>query len=547
MKKKKNILFFSRLFLVSSLFSLSFFLLTSHTSAFLDGNLDLDFYAQIEAGIDDLEKKQLEYEISGWDNSLADKLNTYAQKKNIGLCFIGNITLADLELVINGSIQTLNKICPDTLVNITTVATYQKLIKEFQEEKKDIADSKIQEITKISNIGLYADGDRNNSSFDIVSDLEDIDTIIFTQDSEYNGEYIRGNSGINVYDNIDSFLSGDDDFFEQEKNRIAEDNRRTGTMSNEWELLPEISPWNTLPDAPKQFDGNVYTCPAPLDTSWFSADTLLALQENVEESQNSSWNNNTNDDENTSWENNDDSSTGNSSGEDSPYESGSYSRINDNSVWPCNTFFCINISVIWGTQKLLTGGSSVSIQYLLERSNNHLYKFVNSSLAQAKMTTNNSELWLRDLDLPGMFNTGIHLQYKSPPLLNIEPSDKKDSEDFTAAKKMMEKYFAEIWMDYARQNDLSVLYDESGESRSLNNITTIRQAVDNFNTRQDQRIAGNASGVISQAIDIKIQQDLRGDFKNHFLELDKFLQSLRDYSYDMTVIAKSLDNKNNWW
>ena len=57
-------------------------------------------------------------------------------------------------------------------------------------------------LQKISSIGLYTDGNKENSDYDIVSDVGLIDTLIFTEPAKYNGvvngsrnslaQYLRG-------------------------------------------------------------------------------------------------------------------------------------------------------------------------------------------------------------------------------------------------------------------------------------------------------------------------------------------------------------------
>ncbi|HIE44937.1 MAG TPA: hypothetical protein EYP87_01890 [Flavobacteriaceae bacterium] len=61
-----------------------------------------------------------------------------------------------------------------------------------------------------------------------------------------------------------------------------------------------------------------------------------------------------------------------------------------------------------------------SIQSIVEKSNEHLKKFANSSLIQSKMTTNNFELGLRDLNLSDIFSFGLVVTKKTPPILNLE-------------------------------------------------------------------------------------------------------------------------------
>ncbi|MDQ7023643.1 MAG: hypothetical protein Q9M97_09200, partial [Candidatus Gracilibacteria bacterium] len=85
-----------------------------------------------------------------------------------------------------------------------------------------------------------------------------------------------------------------------------------------------------------------------------------------------------------------------------------YQAINDNDFFGgCETFFCITIEYLTHDGNLLIGGTTRSIESIMERSNNHLKKFANSSLVQSKMTTNNFELGLRDLNLSDIFSMPI--------------------------------------------------------------------------------------------------------------------------------------------
>jgi len=70
-----------------------------------------------------------------------------------------------------------------------------------------------------------------------------------------------------------------------------------------------------------------------------------------------------------------------------------------------------------------------SIQSIVEKSNEHLKKFVNTSLIQSKMTTNNFELPLRDLKLSEIFSFGMVITKKTPPILNLEKNEEKSADE----------------------------------------------------------------------------------------------------------------------
>gem|GEM_PF-6396414 len=82
----------------------------------------------------------------------------------------------------------------------------------------------------------------------------------------------------------------------------------------------------------------------------------------------------------------------------------SYAKVNDNSIWPCTTYFCITVDFITNTYPLFTSGSDLSIESIVKRSNEHIRKFAGTSLIQSNMTINNFQIGLKDLNLPDIFH-----------------------------------------------------------------------------------------------------------------------------------------------
>ena len=72
-------------------------------------------------------------------------------------------------------------ITSDSFLDITRCITgkYQKVREEANRENNAR--------TTISYIGLYMDGDKTNSDYDILTDIEKINTVIFSQDLKYGG------------------------------------------------------------------------------------------------------------------------------------------------------------------------------------------------------------------------------------------------------------------------------------------------------------------------------------------------------------------------
>ncbi len=73
---------------------------------------------------------------------------------------------------------------------------YKKLQTEVNDEQK--------KLQSVGSIGLFSDGNRDNSSYDLMVDLENIHNVIFARDIPYNGTDNMGASSVanllaNVY------------------------------------------------------------------------------------------------------------------------------------------------------------------------------------------------------------------------------------------------------------------------------------------------------------------------------------------------------------
>lgn len=85
-------------------------------------------------------------------------------------------------------------------------------IENLRNSKKQDAAQKSKDIYEIARIGLYSDGVLENSPFDIIVDLQDIDTVIFGEEIEYEGEQWEKDT--------DELL---EDFLEEDKEYLYDD------------------------------------------------------------------------------------------------------------------------------------------------------------------------------------------------------------------------------------------------------------------------------------------------------------------------------------
>jgi hypothetical protein len=95
----------------------------------------------------------------------------------------GNYALFTEKLLenIKSNPNAWDSISTDTFQSLT-----QCIATEYKNLKRDTR-KEIDARTTISYLGLYMDGDKNNSDYDIISDIEKINMIVFSQDLKYSG------------------------------------------------------------------------------------------------------------------------------------------------------------------------------------------------------------------------------------------------------------------------------------------------------------------------------------------------------------------------
>lgn len=154
---------------------------------FIGENPGFDFYSKIDAGSYRVLEKTVTRRLEE-----TPKMDEFARGcVNSELLKNVNTSTKLLEEIQNGDYtnfyasltkNTQNRaITSDSFQSITQCITskYQKVREEASRENNAR--------TTISYIGLYMDGDKTNSDYDILTDIEKINTVIFSQDLKYGG------------------------------------------------------------------------------------------------------------------------------------------------------------------------------------------------------------------------------------------------------------------------------------------------------------------------------------------------------------------------
>lgn len=516
--------------------SISLIIIPYTSFGILSDPMWLDMYKKIDKWIYDLEVKYLEREMK-WDSSdITSDLNKRAKTNNLrDNCFKEWLTIDTIKKVVNDT-DISNIITNDCLSEEMSIWSqeyneYIKIIKESFEENYKKTKNKVKKTYEIWRIWMYSDWLEENSPFDLMVDINEIDKIIFEQDIPY--DWVNTENLWNVVNDVLNWMNPNtsfnlnrykDNIIFQWKYKDIVDNSKTETY-NDWNNS-YLDNWLCV-----------------INNSWLSQDSLnkILWQKNIWNSNNRSinswnlkshkwifdldWNKNSS----VWW----------------------YSKVNDNSFWPCNEFFCIVIKFVTYQHKLLWWWKNLSIEWLLKRSNEHLKKFSSTSLIQSNMTINNFQLWLKDLNLPDIFHVWLQVSYKPVPIINVEKDNKdKDSDEFKF-KNLLTRYYKNLWLDYERANDLDIFNQNDSRIKNILEWTEMSQTevVKKENSFYEylELMKKENEYVSDTIISKKILEEDMDNFYKEFAELESFTNAILDYViWIWWIIDKMTEIPKKW-
>lgn len=568
---RKHMFFIAWLLLILSFFS-------ANTHWFLWEDLWLDLYKSIDEGFEELEIKQYQYEISGQGQETGGRIMQHVNdilRDNGVECEIE--TIGDIELIAGASDQQINTIykrckpkdsensSKETNTGDLSPAYISKVKSEVWKVKISLenrAQEKSRQIYDIARIWLYSDGVSENSPFDLITDIEEIDRVIFSEQLEYIWEDY---GALDFWNEVDDYLSGNDRVANAPYNRedagsweeaeqASSEDTPTPEWSANWETEDSIRDiietvdenWDPIITT---YDGHLYACYEDKDESWFDETTINWLENNIY----ASWrdietqiNNNTayrgslgDIDNRTRWR------------LWTPIESGEleakarfgpewlHNKVYD--TFGCDSFFCLSISFVTKQQSLFWAWGwwqTVSVESILSRVADHFDHISKTSLIQGKMTTNNFENNLVIPDLGAMLRGfGIQIQSKPVPILNIDNSENEQENNLAWGiftwSNLMKEYYKNLGLDYHRANDLDLFERKIEEKKCIQesaewSITDCPTQLEVLETYTNALAAEN--DILSQAIDNKMIQDDLEDFHSQFIELEKFTMSIDDFA-----------------
>ena len=546
------------------------------TSASFWSPSSLDLYKNIDKWINELNDKIRWLALTGWPRrtTINKEVNNIAITEWKEPCLSSSNIISQEKfdnIILNNSIGDLawyiDQKCKseDWKITTETLSSTLKLLQKHDTNTKKVSNKKTDQIYKISNIWLYSDWILENSWFDLMSDIIDINKVIFKNDVDYewwDAVDIDWTIAACIARSADNSSSSDNNNEESEIDYTPSNNENSFIPNNDSNTTNVISN-NENQDTDNYEDSlietyNNYICPDETNDSWLSDNEVDSIVDGIQnEVYNwwstynltpTTWSSDSNWIPDLIWNwvewNTDNIATSkwiSCLNVDLEWE---YEKVVDNSEWPCDDFFCIDVEFVTYQHNLFWWWENITIEYLLNRSNEHLSKYASTSLIQAKMSKNDFEISLENFKLPDMFHLSVQVTTKPIPILNIEPEWNKD-ESSISAKNMLEEYYKQNGMDYSRRNDLDLVTHMEQEKQStlnshiLSNVNPIKKI---WEYEEDFLLKGSKKiEHINKSIEKKVSYWIIQSFELEYTEVDKITVSINEHIKNIYSILKEMD------
>ncbi|MFA5916639.1 MAG: hypothetical protein WC850_00210 [Candidatus Gracilibacteria bacterium] len=550
MRKNKLSIFILYLF-----FLLSFFFHLIKVDAFLDEDSGLDLYNNIDSGIYDLELKYYETNITnGGEISIAERINNLAGVP----CIDESITMDDFNKIASGDTVTLSNLildeCKDdegSQINISLMNNFFDVIIKLSKESQANAEEKTRITYNIARLGLYNDGNTDNSPYDIIKDLEDVNGIIFTltNDTKY-----EGTDTTKLSDFFSSSKTNTNNTSTTNNNNTSTTKSNTNTTNTTTNTTSTTNNTNNTTNSTNTLNG--YTCAksSSNNLSGLNYSTLNILQNNIEDNGTSNYNSSSGTTQATTGNNNNGGTTASHAQIGGNLITISSPDINEDSS-NCSDFFCIKILYSKYEQDLFGGGKSKdkSIEGLIKNSNNHLYKYANTSLIQHQITIDNWELSIKNLKLKDIFNQNFIVLSRNIPIMNVDKNNakekqKKENSPF-GYKSLLEYYFKLYGLEYDRANSIDDFNKRLSETISINDSLGlgILNATERYDSSSNHATASKEDeSYLNKLLSTKQRSDNISGLYGLFIELESFTNSFEQYVIGVNLQVISMAKKASW-
>jgi hypothetical protein len=190
-------------------------------------------------------------------------------------------------------------------------------------------------------------------------------------------------------------------------------------------------------------------------------------------------------------------------------------------------------------QKLLGGGwKTFTIESVLDKNFKIAEKFAGTSLIASKQTKNFFELWFKNLNLSSRVHLWVMVTSKPVQLLNLAKWNdalNQKKEDTTA--QILEKTFAEYWINYKRKN---ALYPNAAEQKweimkdaEMDTLSAAQKAT--YTSLYNMNTIGYSNYYQSN-----IRTQYYNSFNNDLLTLQSFTTKLQEHIVNIIGLINSM-------
>ena len=534
MKKIFTTFILLTIFLSNSIFAFDWELLIKNTKI-LRWDIWENFYRDIDNSVWNLTEWFYQREFLWRENDwkITKILNKVAASRWLEKCFTKETTFNDIDLFIDWNIWLIKKILDDECTKILPANTYEaynNVIIEVHKSMKEKWVEKMKNVARLIKTWIYSDWNTNNSSFDLIDDLLQIHKVIFNQESNYYWDKTKTIWDLtfdpeSFIQNILKWNNTEDSLEKSQKwqNQIGADIKIENPLEN-LRITPMVD-WNSIMCPPTSSNNE----------SGLNSNTYKALTNSLTLTWDN-WNNMDNSvDNSNTWAVNE---------EETEKTPTNYKKNNDDNIWPCNEIFCIHFWVITKDHNLLWWWQVKTIEGIITRANEHLKPFANSNLEAKKMWVNNFEIWTLDLNLPDLFHVNVILRTEPVPILDIKKLNNNENLWSLTVDNMLEKYFSKAWLQYKRENDLTIAeaYDVNTKTTNKVKMHNLRKAAkfaDELNNlREEEKKAEIWS--FDRLIQNEIEAWEWSEVYSMLSELASFTIRIKSYSQDLNILIKKM-------
>ncbi len=212
---------------------------------YIGEDLGVDLYRRVDSGVASMRKTLVEKRIPGSAKRMNETIKSQCDKvKNTDVIETSNeFTASELSQISQGVSSPLylhlkpqfkaTGVATDLLECIQNVVGNDFANMQYESAKEQ------RTLEKLGSVGLYTDGNTDNSSFDLMYDLSRIHDILFSKDIPYNGKSNPTNG------NLKAFLSNPTPFSSLTNGLTLSDRLSFDLADSGWQLVNPDKPQTT--------------------------------------------------------------------------------------------------------------------------------------------------------------------------------------------------------------------------------------------------------------------------------------------------------------